>query len=308
MELYLARQAGLCYGLRRALRMLENHARRQGTSSLAILEPFSDSPTANELVRSLGIRGITTLEETPDGMTLALPLDGMDPRSEATLKDQGIPILSTSCPRQTRAKELAYKLAKEGYPILVLGDIDDQDAAGILDWAEYGWAEQLDGLGADRGRVFAGCVTQPGKDAFVQVDDDVAHVSLLSSPRTNLDELGSLAAQGVRRFSQVRTYNTTCHSVTSRRIDAERLGEICEVVIVMGRTDDRVARLLAESAEGRGAQTILVPSIEDLADLSEQSIATLGLIASWDVDQGRFLAMVEHLRTTYGAQMRSTLS
>ena len=258
-------------------------------------------------MRELGIRGIATLEETPEDVTLALPLEGLDPNSEVRIRDLGIATLTTTCPRQARVRELAYKLAKEGYPVLVLGGSDSAEAAGILDWAEFGWTEQLGRLGADRGRVFAGCVTEPGEDAFLQVDDDVAHVGLLSSPRARVEDLGALADQGVRRFSQVRAYNTTCHSVTSRRVDAARLGETCELVVIMGRREDPVLQLLAESAQAQGARTLVAGSPPDLPDLAKDSISRLGLISSWDVAQDRFVAMVEHLRTAYSAQVRSTL-
>ncbi len=307
MELYLARQAGLCYGLRRALRLLENHVRRQGSKSLAVLQPFSDSPTAQESVRKLGIQEVDTLDEVPAGVSLALPLDGLDPHSEGRIRTQGISTLSTTCPRQARVRELAYKLAKEGYPVLVMGQVQEAEAAGILDWAEHGWTEQLGHLGADRSRVFAGCVTQPGDDAFVQVDDDVAHVALLSSPRAELDDLGALTSQGIRRFSQVRAYNTICHSVTSRSLDAAKLAKTCDLVLVMGRPDDSVCKILLASAESDRAKALLVSGPEDLPDLAKEDITKVGLVSSWDVAQNRFVAMVEHLRRTYSAKVVSTL-
>ncbi len=295
MEVYVARTSGPCRGVRRAVRMVEQYVASHGPGSVAVLGNLVEWPSVWPVLQKYGVRRVEHLDEVAEGQALALPVGGVSARVQEQLDAWGGTVLPTVCDYRARAQNLAYRMARDGYPVLVLGPAEDPEVTNLLDWVEKGWREALARLAARADRVFAGCAISAEKESLEVVSEDVRHVAFISRCLERESVLSAAASLVVGRFAEVRFFNTICPSVLARSREARRLGERCDLVLVVGRQGDPLARLLVEEAQEAGARAMVLsgPGMEERPWQEETRV---GLVSTCEVPQELFVAVGEGLR------------
>src|SRR5512133_3701683 len=100
MRVEVARYAGVCYGVERALRLAEEAAER-GTV-VHTLGPLIHNPQAVEALRAKGVEVAACLDEVGSG-TLVIRSHGVDPAIIATARDKGLDVVDATCPHVSKA-------------------------------------------------------------------------------------------------------------------------------------------------------------------------------------------------------------
>ena len=96
MRLELARSAGFCYGVRRAVQMAEMAA--EGGRPCVMLGPIIHNP---QVTGDLAARGVVTVsrpQETPAGYTLVIRSHGVAQAVEEEIQALGLPYVDATCP------------------------------------------------------------------------------------------------------------------------------------------------------------------------------------------------------------------
>lgn len=116
----VAREAGACYGVNRALELVRKAA-AQAEGPIHTLGPLIHNPT---VVASLADSGVTVASEPDEyhGGTLVLRTHGVTPEEEARARDAADSVLDATCPFVVRAHRAAETLTREGYQVLVFGE------------------------------------------------------------------------------------------------------------------------------------------------------------------------------------------
>ena len=302
MELVFSRTAGPCYGVRRAVRMIRQHLARHGAGSVVSVGPVVDEPA---VMRELAVHGLMIVDEVGDiktGQVVALPVCGGNRDLERRVKDrEGVPLV-TVCPRLVRTRDLAYRLALDGYPVLVVGNSDTTESAAILDRAEAGWKEQFASLATHHGRVFAGALVDHGDRLDEQVPEDVSHVAVLARPTGTFEEYGHVVLAALERFEEVRAYPTLCRSLRNRYLEARRLAERCDTILVVGRTVMDMDGFVRDMGEA-GVRVVQIDGLEDVGTLDLTDVRSLGVVSSCLTLQSTLVTTVERLRKRLGGTL-----
>lgn len=108
----VAREAGACYGVERALEMTED-ALKDGTSPVRTLGPLIHNP---RVVASLAERGAAVVEDPRDasGSTLVLRTHGVTPAEETEARELCSSVVDATCPFVKKVHRAAEKLSAEG--------------------------------------------------------------------------------------------------------------------------------------------------------------------------------------------------
>ncbi|MDD6601751.1 MAG: 4-hydroxy-3-methylbut-2-enyl diphosphate reductase, partial [Parafannyhessea umbonata] len=126
----VAREAGACYGVNRALELVRKAA-AQAEGPIHTLGPLIHNPT---VVESLAQGGVTVAGEPDEyhGGTLVLRTHGVTPEEEARARDAADSVLDATCPFVVRAHCAAETLTREGYQVLVFGEAGHPEVMGTL--------------------------------------------------------------------------------------------------------------------------------------------------------------------------------
>lgn len=272
-EIRIAREAGACYGVRRALEMVVRAA-EGAQGEVHTLGPLIHNP---RVVDGLAARGVTVVEDPRQraGSTLLMRTHGVTPQVEEAARESGVNVLDATCPYVKKAHVAAERLEREGYQVFIVGEKGHPEVEGTLGHAPnavvVGSADELSGLRVSRK---VGVVVQTTQTQAC---------------------LSSVVAALLARAEEVRVINTICEATTVRQRAAAQLASEADVMLVIGGRNSANTTHLAEICSARCPRT---HHIETAAELDPSWFAGAGLIgvtAGASTPQDQIDAVVEEV-------------
>jgi 4-hydroxy-3-methylbut-2-enyl diphosphate reductase len=134
MEVLLADEYGFCFGVERAVEMVEEVV-EEGARPIRSLGPLIHN--AQEMER-LGARGVSTIDlpEEADADTIAvIRAHGVTPQVQRELEQRAAKVIDATCPFVTRVQHLAERAARQGRDVVVAGNPDHPEMIGVVGYA-----------------------------------------------------------------------------------------------------------------------------------------------------------------------------
>jgi 4-hydroxy-3-methylbut-2-enyl diphosphate reductase len=212
MRVEVAKHAGICYGVERALRLAEEAS--VSGAEVHTLGPLIHNPQAVAALREKGVEVANTLEDAGRG-TLVIRSHGVVPAIIEEALALGFDVVDATCPHVSKAHEAAAELSRDGYIVVIVGEADHPEVEGILAHANgeaivvSSAAELPERLGGRR----IGIVVQTTQ-----------------SPK----RLAQVVEAILPRASELRVFNTICSATSKRQQSAEELAETVDVMVVVG--------------------------------------------------------------------------
>jgi len=222
MRVEVARYAGVCYGVERALKLAEEAAAKD--TIIHTLGPLIHNPQAVDALRAKGVEVAACLDDVDSG-TLVIRSHGVDPGIIADARERGLDVVDATCPHVSKAHEAAEALKADGYSIVIVGEADHPEVEGIMAHAGgalvVGSADELPGTLPSR-RI----------GVVVQTTQSIARLTQV------VDAL-------LPRVRELRVVNTICSATGKRQQSAEELAESVDVMVVVGgRNSGNTTRLV----------------------------------------------------------------
>ncbi len=212
MRVEVARYAGVCYGVERALRLAEEAA--ASGAKVHTLGPLIHNPQAVNALESKGVAVAECLDEVDDGI-LVIRSHGVDPEIIETANNMGLDVVDATCPHVSKAHAAASELRAAGYTVLIVGEADHPEVEGIM--AHAGGEALVVETAAELPEAL------PSRRVGVVVQTTQSE-SLLEA----------VVAALVPRVTELRVYNTICSATAKRQRSAAELAESVDVVVVVG--------------------------------------------------------------------------
>jgi 4-hydroxy-3-methylbut-2-en-1-yl diphosphate reductase len=225
-EILVARYAGYCYGVERALQIAEDaigglHA------PIYSLGPIIHNPA---VVRRLEARGVTAIDDVGKARegTVIVRTHGVPPAVIESARARGLEVVDATCPFVTIAQRRASELREQRYVVLILGERDHPEVAGLKACA--------------------------GDDALVLEDAGELHGEAVTGRRVGIvvqttqthESLGRLVARVAPLARETLVFNTICDATEKRQSAAREVAAKVEVVVVVGgRNSANTSRLVA---------------------------------------------------------------
>ncbi|MGQ9678984.1 MAG: 4-hydroxy-3-methylbut-2-enyl diphosphate reductase [bacterium] len=222
----VARPAGFCFGVERAIRLAREGLKRRG--KVYTFGPLVHNPQVLGELTQIGIRVVRKLNEVRDG-ALVIRAHGCPPGVFVECEKKGIEVIDATCPYVRRVQEVARRLAADGYQVLVVGKKNHPEVRAILASAGEG-ARVYSAKMKISGKVGVVAQTTVGRE---RVNDAVAN--LLNF-----------------RYTEIRVFDTVCTEVVARQEAASRLAKRVDAIIVVGGKNSANTRRLAEIVRSSG--------------------------------------------------------
>jgi 4-hydroxy-3-methylbut-2-enyl diphosphate reductase len=244
MEIEKAGDLGFCFGVRRAIKLLEEAAQEQGP--LQTLGPIVHNQQVVEELKTKGIRVASGLHNI-DSEIVAIASHGATPQVIDMLNSRGLKVIDATCPLVQRAQRAARRLAAAGFYVLVFGDSAHTEVQGILGWAGDNALATLE---------------------LPKLEMLPRRVGILSQTTQNPSHfarfLQQFIASGMASLSELRIINTICEVTTRRQQAALELARRVDLMLVIGGRHSANTRHLAESCVAAGVETHHVETVAEL--------------------------------------------
>ena len=230
----VAQGSGVCFGVRRALRLAETALARG--QAVYCLGPLIHNPQEMERLAGKGFRVIKSLDEASGGGTLLIRSHGLQPSVVNAARKRGLAIIDATCPLVRRVQTLAVELQKTGYQVIVAGDTPHPEVRAIQGHVPA--AVVVNDVEAVRRLDLAGRVALVAQTTF--------------SPEAFRDVAAALCE---RDLEEVRVEDTICAATVERQQGAVDLAGHVDVMIVIGGRNSANTNRLAERCAASGVPT-----------------------------------------------------
>ncbi len=281
VEIVVARYAGYCYGVERALRITEE-ALEGAEGPVASLGPIIHNPSVVGQLEERGVRVVDDAREAAAG-TLIVRTHGVPPEVVEGARARDINLVDATCPFVAVAQRKAANLREAGYAVVILGERDHPEVAGLEGFAGEGAVVVEDAAGLPLAQL-------RGKRVGVVVQT--------TQTRANLASVAAALAPVAR---ELLVFNTICDATEKRQSAAcELAAEVDVVVVVGGRNSANTARL-AQLCRAMESRTHHIESAAELEPAWFADARRIGVTAGASTPDEEIEATVAALQALCGS-------
>jgi (E)-4-hydroxy-3-methyl-but-2-enyl pyrophosphate reductase len=276
MEVLLAEEYGFCFGVERAVEMVED-ALAEG----AVVRGLGALIHNTQEMKRLEAEGVSTIsapEEATANVTAVIRAHGVTPEVQRDLEERAARVIDATCPFVTKVQKLAERAALQGRDVVVAGNPDHPEMIGVVGYAPRN--------------------TYVVRDASEVANLPALHAPLVVSQTTIKLQTFLEVAEAVRikADEEPQIVNTIC-SATRDRQDAARAlaGHVDAFYIIGGRHSSNSVKLLAVCKE-QCEKSFLVETAEEINPDDLRGVERVGVTAGASTPNWLINQVVERLR------------
>jgi len=261
MEITVARYAGFCPGVKRAIKIAEG-VLDEKSGKVYTLGPIIHNP---QVVRELQERGLEILPDDIDdlqdyylgGCNVVIRSHGAPPKLTEFLLDRGVDLVDATCPTVKKAQRAAMRLVGEGYKLFIIGNVDHPEVKAIL--------------GHINGQAVVIKETHELKEWWEAQARRVRKVGLIAQTTVDLfmfrslvDGLINEVPELIREVLEIKIINTLCRNTLARQAEALQLALSSDCVLVLGGGNSSNTEFLRKICETTGTRTAKIETADEL--------------------------------------------
>jgi len=269
LEVIVAKHAGVCFGVKRAIDMAFKAARRHGNHVYTI-GPLIHNLQVVERLREDGVVVKEGIDDIAVG-TVIFRSHGVPLHVVQRAREKGLRIVDATCPFVKRAHRFARMLSRKGYLVIVVGDKSHPEVKSLKSY--------VDGE--------ATVVSAPGELADWSGGK---RVGIVAQTTQSLENFREIVAACVEKAGEIRAYNTICDATALRQKEALDLAHKVDCMIVVGGHNSANTRRLAEICQRILGNTHHVERVEELMPTWFRGTAKVGVVGgastpSWVIQE-----------------------
>lgn len=288
MEILLAKDMGFCWGVRRAIDIMEKAAQDHG--EIISVGPIVHNPQVVKELEDQGIR--TDIRPEDNKHPVAITAHGVGPQVLDEVKATGAEIIDGTCPIVTRSQRWARKMADAGFAVLVFGDPNHREVKGVLGWA--------------------GDNAIAVRDGDPLPEDLPSRVAVISqttqSPARFADFVGQLMTTRVSEISELRLINTLCNVTSGQQAAARELAQEVDLMLVVGGKTSANTRHLWEVCRQEEVTAYHIETADEIEAEWLSDCERLGVTAGASTPDSAVEAVVERAKAIAAARDAQTSS
>ena len=263
MSVRVAKSAGFCFGVSRAVELVEQAA--QAGKKVATLGPIIHNRHVVEKFEKMGVRVIDTPEEALPGETVIIRSHGVSRAVYERLERQNVEIIDATCPFVKRIHTIVSRSEEEGRLPIIIGTPTHPEVEGIA-----GWCSDC--------RVFAGPEDlENWAKAHAELKDSAV---CIVSQTTSTESLWKTCCEiAKKQFTNLKIFDTICRATEYRQSEAAELSEVCQAMVVVGDPKSSNTGRLAMICREHCDKVFLVDSAAELNAEDFSGVTDVGITA-----------------------------
>ncbi len=268
MKVVVAKTAGFCFGVKRAVdTVYEQAARAEENEEEKPIYTYGPIIHNEEVVRDLEEKGIRVLNSEEDirklsGGTVIIRSHGVSKRVYELLEGQGVNVVDATCPFVKKIHKIVKEESEKGKTIVIVGSGNHPEVEGIRGWCS--------------------------KEAFVVETPEEAEklrfpegtkLCIVSQTTFNYNKFQVLVEIILKKSYDSIVVNTICSATHERQAEARQLASKIDVMLVIGGKHSSNTQKLFEICRKECNNTYYIQTIRDLQEQWLEGRRSVGITA-----------------------------
>ncbi len=265
MEVVLAKNAGFCFGVERAINLVEKEIKKEkGKHKIFTYGPIIHNDVVVKDFENKGVYSIEGIDNIKNvkGNVLVIRSHGAEKKVYEEAKKNDVIIVDATCPFVSKIHDIVAKESANGKEIIIIGDKEHPEVKGIFGW--------VDGKAT---------VIKNEDEALGFETDDNSSICLVSQTTFNLSKFQSLVEIISKKGYDINVINTICSATQTRQKEAESVAKCVDKMIVIGDPKSSNTRKLFEICKKYCNDTYYIQSLKDLDTANLQETRSVGITA-----------------------------
>lgn len=278
MEIKVAKTAGFCFGVKRAIDMAFDMAKKKqkGTCTLG---PIIHNPQVVETLKEQGVAPIEDIN-TPGIETIIIRTHGIPLHVMQQISRHGLNVIDATCPFVKKAQDYAHLLKTRGYQVIILGDRDHPEVRGLMSYA-----------GED-------VVVVNDKEPLQKIKKKVGIVVQTTQP---IEALKTLFSKVIEQANEVKVYNTICNSTALRLKETSDMAKKVDLMLVVGGKNSANTTQLARLCESLSVPTYHIETAAEINSAWFKNIKRVGITAGASTPEWIIKEIEKTIQDIHGA-------
>ena len=263
MEVIVAKTAGFCFGVKRAVDKVYEQIRHAGKP----IYTYGPIIHNEEVVKDLEEKGVRVIEseeelkELHEGIVI-IRSHGVGKHVYDILEANGIEIVDATCPFVKKIHKIAQEQNQAGRRLIIIGNESHPEVQGIKGWGNdhtlvVETPDQVDNLPLSEGEKL--CIVAQTTFNYNKFQDLVEKIS-----KTRYDIL---------------VLNTICNATQERQVEARQIASQVDVMIVIGGRNSSNTQKLYEICRRECKETYYIQTLKDFKPEKAGSVRSVGITA-----------------------------
>ena len=263
MSITVAESAGFCFGVNRAVELVEQVA--QKGNRVCTLGPIIHNRHAVAHFEKMGVKVIETPAEATESDTVIIRSHGVTRAVQQELEATGARVVDATCPFVKRIHGIVSRAEEEGALPVIIGTRSHPEVVGIAGWCKtckiFQTPEEVENW------------AQSGE---TPADFPVHMVCQTTSTESLWKKCGEIAK---KQFTNLKIFDTICKATEFRQSEAAQLSKNCQAMVVVGDTHSSNTGRLAMICREHCDRVVLVDNAGELDPEFFRGVADVGITA-----------------------------
>ena len=262
MEVTLAKSAGFCFGVKRAVDMVYEEAGKG--EKVYTFGPIIHNEEVVSDLKSKGVEVINTIEELCQikNATVIIRSHGVAKSVYDMLERQQVRIVDATCPFVKKIHNIVKEHTEQGEDIVIIGNAKHPEVEGIKGWGK-------DNV----------IVIENEEDAEKYVPNEGKKVCIVSQTTFNYKKFQDLVEIISKKMYDIIALNTICNATEVRQTEAMQLAKVSDAMIVIGGKSSSNTQKLYEICKRECKNTYYIQTLVNLDLDAFQSFRSVGITA-----------------------------
>ncbi len=264
MEVKVAKTAGFCFGVKRAVEMVYEQVDECEGKPIYTYGPIIHNEEVIKDMKKKGveiIRDEDDLKEIQSGVVI-IRSHGVPKRIQEMLEKQGLCCVDATCPFVKKIHRIVEEESKAGKHIIIIGDANHPEVQGIKGWSSTEVT-----------------VIKTEEEAIGFEMPENTEICIVSQTTFNYNKFKYLVEIISKKNYNINVLNTICSATKERQTEAESIANEVDVMIVIGDKHSSNTQKLFEICSKACTNTYYIQTLEDLDVNQLKSVRTVGITA-----------------------------
>ena len=284
MEIKLAKTAGFCFGVKRAVDTVYKEAEKS-KETIYTFGPIIHNEQVVEDLEKNGVFVVNTVDELKSlkaGTTVIVRSHGVGKYIYDLMAECGLNIVDATCPFVKKIHRIVERESKAGKRIVIIGNDKHPEVEGIKGWV-----------------CGAATVIENADEANALIVENGEQLCIVSQTTFNYNKFQDLVEIISKKGYYVESINTICNATEERQTEAKLIAGKVDAMIVIGGSHSSNTQKLFEICKKECENTYYIQTLEDFDLEKLQGMNTVGITAGASTPNNIIEEVQKHVRIKF---------
>ncbi len=244
METILAKSAGFCFGVKRAIDIACDTA-ESSSMDIYTLGPLIHNDQVVNKLKDIGVKEINEIFSIPQNAEVIIRTHGVSRKTYDELKNRNIEYIDATCPFVKKIHRIVYEYYNKGYKIIIVGDTEHPEVMGINGWCNDS----------------AIIINSPEQFADISLNNEVCLVAQTTFSLEMWKKIKKIAKNSCK---EVLIFDTICSATEERQNEAKIIASKVEAMLVIGGRHSSNTKKLVDICRAVCPETYHIETLSEL--------------------------------------------